>query len=267
MNKIVPVELLPCPCCRSAAAFQRVDDDEHNPNSGGQYIECANVRCGISTGLIFACGDDPKPRLLEIWNTRATPPAQPEDDLPGWVIIQREGKVPVRKGPFPDPKWIERTLTETYDAYPGCQCIVQYAPESTMPESGIEWLDIYRGDRKKRDTATAQPEGAWYPDAENVAKRIKSDAPLLQMSDVIRAAIDLYRERIADAGGESGWDGERLAFLANLYIVARKPARYGSFECFSHSPEPDECEEFDAKALSKLRALIDTTIQQEQGNG
>lgn len=56
----------PCPCCGHAAAFDVATGDDE----GGHFVACLNPRCGISTPLIFACGDDPKPLLRERWNRR-----------------------------------------------------------------------------------------------------------------------------------------------------------------------------------------------------
>lgn len=37
-------------------------------DAGGRYIACD--ACDASTGLRFACGDDPTPLLMEQWNRR-----------------------------------------------------------------------------------------------------------------------------------------------------------------------------------------------------
>lgn len=71
------VWLLPCPFCGGGAMFHVVDD-EGSQDHGGHFIACRG--CNASTGLRFACGDDPKPMLVEEWNRRATAaPAQPDD--------------------------------------------------------------------------------------------------------------------------------------------------------------------------------------------
>jgi hypothetical protein len=59
-------QLGPCPCCGHAAGFDVATGDDE----GGHFVACLNPRCGISTPLIFACGDDPKPLLRERWNRR-----------------------------------------------------------------------------------------------------------------------------------------------------------------------------------------------------
>lgn len=62
----------PCPCCGDDAAFCVVDDDGLiDGRAGGWFIECNNPMCGITTQLVFATGDDPRTRLLEVWNKRA----------------------------------------------------------------------------------------------------------------------------------------------------------------------------------------------------
>lgn len=60
-------ELLPCPCCGSAAEFDEATGDDF----GGHFIACTNRLCGLTTPLMFACGEDPKPLLAERWNRRA----------------------------------------------------------------------------------------------------------------------------------------------------------------------------------------------------
>lgn len=59
----------PCPCCGSPADFGMYGGTD-NLGGGAYYIECNDPRCGMTTPLIFPCGEDPKPRLLEIWNKR-----------------------------------------------------------------------------------------------------------------------------------------------------------------------------------------------------
>jgi hypothetical protein len=64
--------LAACPCCGGDANFMHIEEPTHE-NCGGHFIECS--MCGLSTGLRFACGDDPKPLLAETWNRRAASPA------------------------------------------------------------------------------------------------------------------------------------------------------------------------------------------------
>lgn len=58
--------LLPCPFCGSAKVTAK---NEHTDLSGGYYIECS--ACLACTGLRYACGEDPRPLLAELWNRRA----------------------------------------------------------------------------------------------------------------------------------------------------------------------------------------------------
>ena len=58
--------LKPCPFCGGSAEYGWCD--EGGDNFGGQFITCR--ACGVSTNLRFACGDDPKPLLMEQWNSR-----------------------------------------------------------------------------------------------------------------------------------------------------------------------------------------------------
>ena len=59
-------DLLPCPFCGSAKVTAK---NEHTDLSGGYYIECS--ACLACTGLRYACGEDPRPLLAELWNRRA----------------------------------------------------------------------------------------------------------------------------------------------------------------------------------------------------
>ena len=56
----------PCPCCGSAAAFGAATGDDE----GAYFVYCTNALCGLTTNLMFACMDDPKPILTERWNRR-----------------------------------------------------------------------------------------------------------------------------------------------------------------------------------------------------
>lgn len=67
-------ELKPCPLCGSAAHFFHIDDID-SKEFGGHGICCDTYSCA-QVGLMFACGDDPKPALAEIWNRRAAASAQ-----------------------------------------------------------------------------------------------------------------------------------------------------------------------------------------------
>lgn len=74
MTETPHTPLLPCPFCGSPAEFGIVTEGgEANPDYGGHFVQCTNERCHGCMGLRFACGDDPKPELLQAWNTRATP--------------------------------------------------------------------------------------------------------------------------------------------------------------------------------------------------
>lgn len=59
--------LLPCPFCGNSKNLAILN--ERPDHSGGYFIACH--ACEASTGLRFACGDDPKPLLTEQWNRRA----------------------------------------------------------------------------------------------------------------------------------------------------------------------------------------------------
>jgi Lar family restriction alleviation protein len=62
--------LKPCPFCGGAAEIDQVRSESgDDPNEGGYFIAC--LACDASTGLRFACGEDPRPMLMEQWNRRA----------------------------------------------------------------------------------------------------------------------------------------------------------------------------------------------------
>ena len=64
-------DLKPCPCCGSGAYFAMVENDGLiDGRAGGWFVECINPECRLTTQLMFVTGDDPRPRLREIWNKR-----------------------------------------------------------------------------------------------------------------------------------------------------------------------------------------------------
>lgn len=66
--------LLPCPFCGNSKGLA-VANENPQDLSGGYFIACPS--CDASTGLRFACGEDPIPLLIEQWNRRAALAAQP----------------------------------------------------------------------------------------------------------------------------------------------------------------------------------------------
>ena len=58
-----------CPCCGSESYFSMCENDDSS-DYGGWFVECSNDRCRLTTPLVFPLGDDPRERLLEIWNKR-----------------------------------------------------------------------------------------------------------------------------------------------------------------------------------------------------
>lgn len=59
--------LKPCPFCGGDAMFT-VEEREGHPDFGGHSAMCGS--CGAGVGYVFACMDDPKPLLMELWNKR-----------------------------------------------------------------------------------------------------------------------------------------------------------------------------------------------------
>lgn len=74
-----------------------------------------------------------------------------ESSFPTWIIVQRHGMVPDKKGPFHKTKRIEEFLRDLYRLYPGCICIVvnDLGSIGWHPQHGYEWLDMY-GDNRRR---------------------------------------------------------------------------------------------------------------------
>ena len=56
--------LKPCANCGGDGHVEQAED-------GGYFIQCINPMCGMSTCLMYACGEDPVPILMEKWNRRA----------------------------------------------------------------------------------------------------------------------------------------------------------------------------------------------------
>lgn len=63
-------ELKPCAHCGKEAHFGEVHE-EGSDNDGGEFIECTNPMCGMSTLLMFPAMDEVKTLLAERWNARA----------------------------------------------------------------------------------------------------------------------------------------------------------------------------------------------------
>lgn len=86
--------LLPCPFCGNSKGLA-VANENPQDLSGGYFIVCPS--CDASTGLRFACGEDPIPLLIEQWNRRAALSAQPvagavATDETGW-LIEHSGEI------------------------------------------------------------------------------------------------------------------------------------------------------------------------------
>ena len=64
-------DLLPCPFCGGRAEYNNKAD--HGEYAGGHFVQCTNSVCMASSLLIFACGEDPLPKLMEKWNRRIKP--------------------------------------------------------------------------------------------------------------------------------------------------------------------------------------------------
>lgn len=111
-----PATLLPCPFCGDEGVEGHIVDPE-DPNDGGHFIQCTNGRCGASTSLRFASGNDPEPLLREQWNRRdpAAIVPDPEDEAQRDIVAEALGS-----GLVPDRFKIARAvLTALRDAARG----------------------------------------------------------------------------------------------------------------------------------------------------
>lgn len=72
------------------------------------------------------------------------------DDMNRYIIMQRHGMIPDRKGPFVNSKHVEKFLREVYETQPDTVCTVIEMPDISYPQSGRQWLDMYGDQRRKR---------------------------------------------------------------------------------------------------------------------
>lgn len=70
MSEFNKPNLLPCPFCGGRAQHLRTPDNEDDPNSGGEFIECRNPMCQASTAVMFPLMDSVTAQLAERWNRR-----------------------------------------------------------------------------------------------------------------------------------------------------------------------------------------------------
>jgi Lar family restriction alleviation protein len=103
--------LLPCPFCGNEKNIAMANE-KHN-HSGGYFIACP--ACDASTGLRYACGEDPRPLLVEQWNRRA-------------AIAQAQSCVPAELAPLP------AASPETKGVCNGCDECTDYDDEAEEPE-------------------------------------------------------------------------------------------------------------------------------------
>ena len=71
------------------------------------------------------------------------------DGDPDWVIVQRPGFIPVRKGPFSNAEQVAEMLHAMHAQHPECACMVINMPRTSYPESGREWLAIHAQEKAK----------------------------------------------------------------------------------------------------------------------
>ena len=66
---ILSPKLKPCANCGGRGKFHIVSD-QRSKNWNGEYIECSNIQCGISTPIMFPAMESVKEALADIWNRR-----------------------------------------------------------------------------------------------------------------------------------------------------------------------------------------------------
>ena len=72
------------------------------------------------------------------------------EQIPEWVIVNRPGWVPERKGPLYKLSQIEDMLRRLYELFPDCTCTVLQMPITSYPQSGREWISEYGDKRRKK---------------------------------------------------------------------------------------------------------------------
>lgn len=80
--------LKPCPFCGGEAEIGQIEGDENTPNVGGMFVQCLNPRCEASSALIYPCGDDPKPLLMERWNKRPLESQRAQNEVSDALLRQ-----------------------------------------------------------------------------------------------------------------------------------------------------------------------------------
>ena len=162
-------KLLPCPFCGNEKNI--VMANEKHDHSGGYFIACP--ACDASTGLRYACGEDPRPLLVEQWNRRAAI-AQAQSCVPA-VIAEVIGCVRAA-----EVEGLHEALSETTDerlkdlierrlmhALYACEAAASTQPQQVQPserwhvgDSAFEsWFSDYspagKGDKQRARDAYA----------------------------------------------------------------------------------------------------------------
>lgn len=93
-------QLKPCANCGGYGEVSQMED-------GGYFIQCTTALCGMSTCLMYACGEDPVPILMEKWNRRASAapvaPTEPSelqafaDKVRGGIANHLSDNMPMRR--------------------------------------------------------------------------------------------------------------------------------------------------------------------------
>jgi Lar family restriction alleviation protein len=113
MNEQIEGALLPCPFCGGTAHALCGD----GVNQGGYFVECG--MCRASTNIVFACGDDPLPQLMEKWNRRSAPVVAPivsgradQDEASDDLDVLRKAWDAISFSRFGNEDWVTRTKND-----------------------------------------------------------------------------------------------------------------------------------------------------------
>lgn len=97
-------ELKPCKHCGSTAQMHYIDDSSSD-NFGGYYIQCTKSTCGITTQLMFSCGDDCRPLLAEVWNSC------------GFKSLADQLFDRIKHGDAEHQEWLQNELADFFDGW------------------------------------------------------------------------------------------------------------------------------------------------------
>lgn len=240
--------LLPCPFCGNSKGLA-VANENPQDLSGGYFIACPS--CDASTGLRFACGEDPIPLLIEQWNRRAALSAQPvagavATDETGW-LIEHSGEILPGAEQRAQVSWLRVQMK--FNGYG--------AREFGLTHDANEALRFSR--REDAEAVLAMHLGArppdWYSNPFSVTEHMWPAAPQAQAAPAPEPSAQLTWENPPSAieGRLSVWltSGSELhSRTVNLVVrfaralaskLAAAEAKYGYSDGWASPAWMDEC--------------------------